>query len=75
MSRRNDHLRVWGWPAALALLTVFGLLTALPGEDFGWRMLSRAALTIPLAVVIRYGAPGLVPRPDDGGEAARRPPE
>lgn len=75
MSRRNDYLRVWGWPAALALLTVFGLLTALLGEDLGWRMLSWAALAIPLAVVIRYSAPGLAPRPDDQGEAARRPPE
>ncbi len=75
MSRRGATLRLWGWPVALAVLTMLGLLSALLGGDLFWYMLSWTALTVPLAVIIRYGAPGLAARGRSSGEASRRAPD
>ena len=46
--------RQWSWPIALAVLTVFGLLSALLGEGGIWWGLSWAALAIPLLVIARH---------------------
>lgn len=46
-----SRFRVWRWPALLAALTVFGLLSALLGQGGVWRALSWAALATPLAVI------------------------
>lgn len=43
------HLRVWGWPLLLALLTIAGLLMALVG-DGGWDTLSTLALGFPVLI-------------------------
>jgi hypothetical protein len=42
---------VWRWPAILAALTIFGLLSALLGEGGVWWGLSWAALAMPLLVI------------------------
>jgi hypothetical protein len=43
---------MWRWPAALAALTVFGLLSALLGHGGVWWALSWIALATPLAVIL-----------------------
>jgi hypothetical protein len=43
--------RIWRWPTALALLTLFGLLSALLGEGGLWWSLSWIALSLPLVVI------------------------
>ena len=43
--------RQWGWPVALAVLTMFGLLSALIGEGGIWWALSWIALTVPILVI------------------------
>jgi hypothetical protein len=43
--------RIWRWPTVLALLTVFGLLSALLGEGGVWWALSWIALSLPLLVI------------------------
>jgi hypothetical protein len=45
---------IWRWPVALALLTVFGLLSALLGQGGIWWGLSWIALASPLAIVAWY---------------------
>lgn len=55
--------RVWGWPIALGLLTLVGLLAALIGGSGLWLWLSWAAFCAPIAVVIRYCAPAFVRAP------------
>lgn len=52
--RRQDIFRQWGWPVALALLTLFGLLSALIGEGGIWWGLSWAALSAPLLTAARH---------------------
>jgi hypothetical protein len=47
----NDAWRVWRWPTVLALLTLFGLLSALLGEGGVWWGLSWIALSLPLLVI------------------------
>jgi hypothetical protein len=47
----SSFLAVWRWPIGLALLTLFGLLSALLGQHGIWHGLSWAALAIPLAVI------------------------
>ena len=42
--------QIWRWPAALAVLMVFGLLSALLGQGGIWWVLSWVALAVPLAV-------------------------
>jgi hypothetical protein len=52
MARPNALLvRVFGVPALLALLTLFGLLSALLGQGGVWHVLAWIALCIPLAVL------------------------
>lgn len=46
-----SRIYVWRWPALLAALTVFGLLSALLGQREVWWGLSWVALTTPLAVI------------------------
>jgi hypothetical protein len=43
--------RIWKWPLVLAVLTVFGLLAALLGQDALWWGVSWATLAAPLAVI------------------------
>jgi len=49
MTNRSLGL-IWRWPALLALLSIFGLLSALLGQTGLWLPLSWGALTLPLAV-------------------------
>jgi len=48
---RHSFSRIWRWPFALALLTLFGLLSALLGQEGLWWALSWVALAIPLLVI------------------------
>jgi hypothetical protein len=41
---------IWRWPALLAALSIFGLLSALLGQTGVWLPLSWGALAIPLVV-------------------------
>jgi hypothetical protein len=41
---------IWRWPALLAALSIFGLLSALLGQTGVWLPLSWVALAAPLAV-------------------------
>ena len=43
--------RIWKWPLVLAVLTVFGLLAALLGQDALWWAVSWATLAAPLVVI------------------------
>lgn len=43
--------QIWRWPVVLAVLTVFGLLSALLGQGGVWWVLSWIALAIPLLVI------------------------
>jgi hypothetical protein len=44
--------RLWRWPAAIAILTVFGLVSALIGHGGIWWGLSWAALAVPIVVIL-----------------------
>ena len=46
------HSGVWRWPLVLAVLTLFGLLSALLGEGGVWWVLSWLALAAPLLVIV-----------------------
>jgi hypothetical protein len=50
--RRASFSRIWRWPAVFAVLTVFGLLSALLGQGGAWWALSWITLTIPLVVIL-----------------------
>jgi hypothetical protein len=45
-------MRIWKWPLALAVLTLFGLLAALLGHDEAWWIVSWIALGTPLIVIL-----------------------
>jgi hypothetical protein len=45
-------VRIWRWPATLAVLTIFGLLSALLGQGGLWWVLSWAALAAPIGVAL-----------------------
>ncbi len=45
-------MRVWGYPSLIAVLSLFGLLSALLGQTGIWRIFSWIALSIPLAVIL-----------------------
>ncbi|WP_027555581.1 hypothetical protein [Bradyrhizobium sp. Cp5.3] len=50
MTGRRSLSLIWRWPALLAVLSVFGLLSALLGQEGLWLPLSWAALATPLVV-------------------------
>ncbi|TZF84101.1 hypothetical protein FW774_11720 [Pedobacter sp. BS3] len=50
MKTENLFLKVWGIPVILAILSIFGLLSALIGDNF-WDVLSWVTLGIPVAVM------------------------
>ena len=52
--RRPTFRPQLSWPIALALLTAFGLLSALIGDGGIWWWLSWAALAAPLIVIARH---------------------
>ncbi|KXV77724.1 hypothetical protein [Acetobacter cerevisiae] len=52
VSASRPVLPVWPWPIALGLLTAFGLLSALLGQQGIWLALSWATLSIPLIVTV-----------------------
>ncbi|MFT8897781.1 MAG: hypothetical protein ABF968_12605 [Acetobacter sp.] len=52
VSASRPSVAVWPWPIALGLLTIFGLLSALLGQQGVWLALSWAALSIPLIVTV-----------------------
>jgi hypothetical protein len=56
MTARSTILRIWLWPLVHALFIVFGLLSALLGQEGALVWLSWIALTIPLAVIVRSAA-------------------
>lgn len=47
----NDFRRVWLIPLLLALVTIFGLLSALLGTGI-WHVLAWTALILPLAILL-----------------------
>lgn len=49
-----NYIKVWKYPVLLAVLTVFGLIAALAGTGI-WHVLSWSALTVPVAVCVRFG--------------------
>lgn len=48
----NHFRKVWTIPILLALVTIFGLLASLLGTGI-WYVLSWAALSLPLAIIVR----------------------
>jgi hypothetical protein len=48
---RFGFSQIWRWPAALAVLMAFGLLSALLGQGGIWWVLSWVALAVPLLVI------------------------
>jgi DMSO reductase anchor subunit len=53
MSRRTSpFVRQWGWPIGLAVLTLFGLLSALLGQGGIWWALSWLALAVPMLTAL-----------------------
>lgn len=51
-SHPSRFVRIWRWPLLLTLATLFGLFAALLGERSGWRVVSWAALSAPLATIM-----------------------
>jgi hypothetical protein len=51
--RRSFHAfsRIWRWPLLVAVLTLFGLLSALLGQGGIWWILSWIALGVPLVLI------------------------
>jgi len=45
-------MRPWRWPLGLAIVTLFGLLSALLGQGGAWWVLSWAALSTPLLTIV-----------------------
>lgn len=57
-SARNSFSRIWRWPLVLALLTTFGLVSALLGQGGIWWGLSWITLAIPLIVIVLFTGRG-----------------
>jgi hypothetical protein len=53
VSGRGRFLFVWGAPIVLAVLSLFGLLSALLGTGI-WHWASWASLGVPLLVILRF---------------------
>jgi hypothetical protein len=52
--KQRAFFRLWGWPLALGLLTIAGLISALLGDGV-WDHLSAVALGIPVVVCLWFG--------------------
>jgi hypothetical protein len=50
---RRSSAQIWRWPVVLAVLTVSGLFSALPGQSGVWLPLSWLLLAVPLLVIAR----------------------
>jgi len=50
---KNNFFHVWGFPIVLAILSIFGLLSALLGSGI-WEVISWIALFIPLSTMFYY---------------------
>jgi hypothetical protein len=48
---RFGFSQIWRWPIILAILMMFGLLSALIGQGGVWWVLSWIAMVIPLLVI------------------------
>ncbi|MDN3276277.1 hypothetical protein QWJ07_18580 [Frankia sp. RB7] len=48
MTGRHSMARIWLWPSLFAILSVFGLFSALLGQTGLWLPLSWIALSAPL---------------------------
>ncbi len=68
--RRSTLLNQWGLPLGLALLTLFGLFSALLGQGGIWWALSWIALVLPLLVAFRHILRASI---SSGGSAHARP--
>lgn len=55
-------MKCWRWPLVLAVLTVVGLLSALLGEGGPFWLVSWAALSMPLLVIVLAVLRSLTPR-------------
>jgi hypothetical protein len=82
MSQLRSTWDVWRWPAALALLSVFGLLSALLGQGGVWWGLSWIALAVPLATIAWHAirslngtGSGFMAIPELRSSRSRRPDE
>ncbi|WP_236844495.1 hypothetical protein [Bordetella sp. 15P40C-2] len=53
MSTHRRFWFVWGWPIALGLISIFGLLAALLGTGL-WHWASWLSFTALLALIVRY---------------------
>ncbi|MDR5779463.1 hypothetical protein QCE63_08480 [Caballeronia sp. LZ065] len=58
----NDARKIWTIPLLLAVLTLFGLLSALLGTGV-WHPLAWLALAVPVAVVLMVGLKASLRRP------------
>lgn len=57
MRRRRSTAQVWRVPALLAVVSLVGMVVALPGSPAGV-LLSWVALALPVAVCLRAFLPG-----------------
>ena len=51
---KRHVMRVWGWPIAVAIMTVLGLLAGLAG-DGAWDWLAAACLGLPVLLTLWLG--------------------
>jgi len=57
MQTKSQFRKVWGAPLLLAVLTAFGLLSALLGTGI-WHWASWLTLAVPVVVMAWYCRPG-----------------
>lgn len=53
MTTMANYLRIWKYPALLATLTLFGLISALVGSGV-WHYLAWISLIIPVGVAVYF---------------------
>jgi hypothetical protein len=53
MKTKDIFFKVWGMPVLIAALSIFGLLSALLGDNI-WDVLSWMSLGVPLLVISRF---------------------
>jgi hypothetical protein len=54
---RQGNRRTWTAPLLLALITTSGLLSALLGEQIGWKVAAWIALAAPVVTAIWFAWP------------------